>query len=154
MVALIFLCLNLVTSLFKSKSRLEAENAARRRQLIILAGAVHHITSRNQHGHARDVNQEADNTATSSPALSLIKTSISGFSKLNSGDLGRQTSFPFPSACGARLEPDRSGLNICQSPRGTIHGEDRRKLVARRPTCRPPTASSTTPTASCSCAAT
>jgi hypothetical protein len=36
MVALIFLCLNLVTSLFKSKSRLEAENAARRRQLIIL----------------------------------------------------------------------------------------------------------------------
>jgi hypothetical protein len=53
MVALIFLCLNLVTSLFKSKSRLEAENAARRRQLIILAGAVHHITSRNQHGHAQ-----------------------------------------------------------------------------------------------------
>jgi hypothetical protein len=36
MVALIFLCLNLGTSLFKSKSRLEAENAARRRQLIIL----------------------------------------------------------------------------------------------------------------------
>jgi len=36
MVALIFLCLNLVTSLFKSKSRLEAENAVRRRQLIIL----------------------------------------------------------------------------------------------------------------------
>jgi hypothetical protein len=36
MVALIFLCLNLVTSLFKSKSRLEAENAALRRQLIIL----------------------------------------------------------------------------------------------------------------------
>jgi hypothetical protein len=36
MVALIFLCLNLATSLFKSKSRLEAENAARRRQLIIL----------------------------------------------------------------------------------------------------------------------
>jgi hypothetical protein len=36
MVALIFLCLNLVTSLFKSKSRLEAENPALRRQLIVL----------------------------------------------------------------------------------------------------------------------
>src|SRR6266498_3413514 len=33
MVALIFLCLNLVASLFKSKSRLEAENAALRHQL-------------------------------------------------------------------------------------------------------------------------
>jgi transposase InsO family protein len=36
MVALIFLCLNLVASLFKSKSRLEAENAALRHQLTVL----------------------------------------------------------------------------------------------------------------------
>jgi hypothetical protein len=35
MVALIFLCLNLVASLFKSKSRLEAENAALRHQLTV-----------------------------------------------------------------------------------------------------------------------
>jgi hypothetical protein len=41
MVALIFLCLNLVTTLFKSKSRLEAENAALRRQLIILRRKLH-----------------------------------------------------------------------------------------------------------------
>ena len=36
MVALIFLCLNLVASLFKSKTRLEAENAALRHQLTVL----------------------------------------------------------------------------------------------------------------------
>ena len=36
MVALIFLCLNLVASLFKSKSQLEAENAALRHQLTVL----------------------------------------------------------------------------------------------------------------------
>ena len=36
MIALILLALNLVASLFKSKSRLEAENAARRLQLIVL----------------------------------------------------------------------------------------------------------------------
>jgi hypothetical protein len=40
MVALIFLCLNLVASLFKSKSRLEAENAALRQQLTVLQGNV------------------------------------------------------------------------------------------------------------------
>jgi hypothetical protein len=36
MVALISLWLNVVASLFKSKSRLEAENAALRHQLIVL----------------------------------------------------------------------------------------------------------------------
>jgi hypothetical protein len=36
MVALIFLFLNLVASLFKSRSRLEAENAALRHQLTVL----------------------------------------------------------------------------------------------------------------------
>ena len=36
MVALIFLFLNLVASPFKPKSRLEAENAALRQQLIVL----------------------------------------------------------------------------------------------------------------------
>jgi hypothetical protein len=36
MVGLIFLVLNLVSSLFKSKSRLEAENAALRQQLTVL----------------------------------------------------------------------------------------------------------------------
>ena len=36
MVALIFLFLNLVAALFKSKSRLEAENAALRHQLTVL----------------------------------------------------------------------------------------------------------------------
>ncbi len=36
MVALIFLFLNLITSLLKSKSRLEAENAALRHQLTVL----------------------------------------------------------------------------------------------------------------------
>src|ERR1700730_3852456 len=36
MAALIFLLLNLAASLFKSKSRLEAENAALRHQLIVL----------------------------------------------------------------------------------------------------------------------
>jgi hypothetical protein len=36
MVALISFLLNVVTSLFKSKSRLEAENAALRHQLIVL----------------------------------------------------------------------------------------------------------------------
>ena len=41
MVALIFLCLNLVAALFKSKSRLEAENAALRHQLTVLQGKVH-----------------------------------------------------------------------------------------------------------------
>jgi hypothetical protein len=40
MVALIFFFLNLVASLFKSKSRLEAENAALRRQLIVLQRKV------------------------------------------------------------------------------------------------------------------
>jgi hypothetical protein len=40
MVALIFLFFNLVASLFKSKSRLEAENAALRRQLIVLQRKV------------------------------------------------------------------------------------------------------------------
>jgi hypothetical protein len=45
MVALIFLIFNLVASLFKSKSRLEAENAALRHQLTVLQrkirGRVH-----------------------------------------------------------------------------------------------------------------
>ena len=49
MVALIFLFLNLVASLFKSKSRLEAENAALRHQLIVLQrkirGRVHFTNS-------------------------------------------------------------------------------------------------------------
>ena len=36
MVALIFLFFNLVASLFKAKSRLEAENAALRHQLTVL----------------------------------------------------------------------------------------------------------------------
>jgi hypothetical protein len=40
MVALIFLFFNLVASLFKSKSRLEAENAALRHQLTVLQGKV------------------------------------------------------------------------------------------------------------------
>jgi transposase InsO family protein len=40
MVALIFLFLNLVASLFKSRSRLEAENAALRQQLIVLQRKV------------------------------------------------------------------------------------------------------------------
>ncbi len=40
MVALIFLCLNLIASLFKSKCRLEAENAALRQQLIVLQRKV------------------------------------------------------------------------------------------------------------------
>ena len=40
MVALIFLFLNLAASLFKSKSRLEAENAALRQQLIMLQRKV------------------------------------------------------------------------------------------------------------------
>ena len=40
MVALIFLFLNLVASLFKPKSRLEAENAALRQQLIVLQRKV------------------------------------------------------------------------------------------------------------------
>jgi lysylphosphatidylglycerol synthetase-like protein (DUF2156 family) len=40
MVALIILFLNLVASLFRSKSRLEAENAALRRQLIVLQRKV------------------------------------------------------------------------------------------------------------------
>jgi len=41
MVALIFLFLNLVASPFKSRSRLEAENAALRQQLIVLQRKVH-----------------------------------------------------------------------------------------------------------------
>src|SRR5258708_13198791 len=40
MVALIFLVLNLVGSLFKPRSRLEAENAALRHQLIVLQRKV------------------------------------------------------------------------------------------------------------------
>src|SRR4030095_13503300 len=40
MVALIILFLNLVASLFRSKSRLAAENAALRRQLIVLQRKV------------------------------------------------------------------------------------------------------------------
>src|SRR5271165_1408347 len=40
MAALIFLLLNLVASLFKSKSRLEAENAALRQQLTVLQRKV------------------------------------------------------------------------------------------------------------------
>jgi hypothetical protein len=40
MAALIFLLLNLGASLFKSKSRLEAENAALRHQLIVLQRKV------------------------------------------------------------------------------------------------------------------
>jgi hypothetical protein len=40
MVALIFLFLNLVASLFRSKSRLEAEDAALRQQLIVLQRKV------------------------------------------------------------------------------------------------------------------
>lgn len=41
MVALIVLALNFVAALFKSKSRLEAENAALRQQLIVLRRKVH-----------------------------------------------------------------------------------------------------------------
>jgi hypothetical protein len=41
MVALILLALNLVAALFKSKSRLEAENAALRQQLIVVRRKVH-----------------------------------------------------------------------------------------------------------------
>ena len=41
MIALILLALNLVASLFKSKSRLEAENAALRQQLIVLRRKAH-----------------------------------------------------------------------------------------------------------------
>jgi hypothetical protein len=40
MVALILLFLNLLTSLFKSKSRLEAENAVLRHQLAVLQRKV------------------------------------------------------------------------------------------------------------------
>ncbi len=40
MVALICLFFNLVVSLFRSKSRLEAENAALRHQLTVLQGKV------------------------------------------------------------------------------------------------------------------
>ena len=40
MVALIFLLLNLAASLFKPRSRLEAENAALRHQLIVLQRKV------------------------------------------------------------------------------------------------------------------
>ena len=40
MAALILLCLNLVASFFKSKGRLEAENAALRQQLIVLQRKV------------------------------------------------------------------------------------------------------------------
>jgi hypothetical protein len=40
MVARIFLCLNLIASLFKSKCRLETENAALRQQLIVLQRKV------------------------------------------------------------------------------------------------------------------
>ena len=40
MIALIFLILNLAAALFKSKSRLEAENAALRHQLTVLQGKV------------------------------------------------------------------------------------------------------------------
>src|SRR5215510_6915065 len=52
MVALISFLLNVVASLFKSKSRLEAENAALRRQLIVLQrkvrGGVHFTDSHRQ----------------------------------------------------------------------------------------------------------
>ena len=41
MIALIFLALNLLAALVKSKSRLEAENAALRQQLIVLQRKVH-----------------------------------------------------------------------------------------------------------------
>jgi hypothetical protein len=40
MVALIFLALSLLVALFKSKSRLEAENAALRQQLTVLRRKV------------------------------------------------------------------------------------------------------------------
>src|SRR2546429_7984468 len=40
MAALILLCLNLAASFFKSKGRLEAENAALRQQLIVLQRKV------------------------------------------------------------------------------------------------------------------
>jgi hypothetical protein len=40
MVALIFFLLNVVATLFRSKSRLEAENAALRHQLIVLQRKV------------------------------------------------------------------------------------------------------------------
>src|SRR5690349_10536585 len=41
MIALLFLALNLLASLFKSKSRLEAENAVLRQQLIVLQRKAH-----------------------------------------------------------------------------------------------------------------
>ena len=41
MIGLILLALNLLAALFKSKSRLEAENAALRRQLVVLRRKVH-----------------------------------------------------------------------------------------------------------------
>jgi hypothetical protein len=51
MVALLCFILRLFTSPFKSKSRLEAENAALRHQLIVLQRKVHgrgHFTSSNR----------------------------------------------------------------------------------------------------------
>ena len=41
MIGLILLALNLLAALFKSKSRLEAENAALRQQLVVLRRKVH-----------------------------------------------------------------------------------------------------------------
>jgi len=41
MIGLILLVLNLLAALFKSKSRLEAENAALRQQLVVLRRKVH-----------------------------------------------------------------------------------------------------------------
>ena len=41
MIALLYFVLAILTAPFKSKSRLEAENAALRHQLIVLRGRVH-----------------------------------------------------------------------------------------------------------------
>jgi hypothetical protein len=50
MVALIFLLLNLVASLFRSKSRLEAENGALRQHLMVLQRKIRGRACGSQNG--------------------------------------------------------------------------------------------------------
>ena len=62
MVGLIFLFLNLVSSLFKSKSRLEAENASLRHQLTLLQRKVRgrvQFTNSDQLDWFSDINRRA-----------------------------------------------------------------------------------------------
>jgi hypothetical protein len=62
MVGLIFLFLNLVSSLFKSKSRLEAENASLRHQLTLLQRKVRgrvQFTNSDQLDRFSDINRRA-----------------------------------------------------------------------------------------------